>query len=91
MYVLPPPPPPPTPTCITDVCRDRNRRDRYLDQHQTEKIETEVKDVDRIQITKVYTSCLGEAFWGVIRALQSDINICHKPPPPPSFHIPTYT
>jgi hypothetical protein len=28
-----------------------------LEQQQTEKIETEVKDVDRIRITKVYASC----------------------------------
>ncbi len=27
-----------------------NHRDRYLEQQQTEKIETEVRDVDRIQI-----------------------------------------
>jgi hypothetical protein len=60
--------------------------DRYLDQYQTEKIETEVKDVDRIRITKVYVSCPGVAFWGVIRALQSDINICYNPP---SLHLPT--
>ncbi len=29
-------------------------RDRYLEQQQTEKIETEVRDVDKMQITKVY-------------------------------------
>ncbi len=51
-------------------------RERYLEQKQTEKIETEVKrDVDRIRISKVYGCCPGVAFWGVIRALQSNINI----------------
>ncbi len=66
--------------CITEVCCGRYHRDRYLDQHQTEKNETEVKDVDRIRITKVYASCPGAAFWVVIRVLQSDINICYNPP-----------
>jgi hypothetical protein len=56
-----------------------------LEQQQTKKIETEVKYVDRIQITKVYASCPGVVFWGVIRALQSDINICY-PPQPSSPH-----
>jgi hypothetical protein len=50
-----------------------------LEQQQTEKFETEVKDVDRIRITKVYASCPGLAFWGLIGALQSDINICYPP------------
>jgi hypothetical protein len=35
------PPLPPTPPFITDFCRDRFvHRDRYLQQHKTEKIET---------------------------------------------------
>ncbi len=34
-------------------------RYRYLEQQQTEKILTEVKDVDRIRITKVYACCPG--------------------------------
>ncbi len=34
-----------------------NHRDTYLEQQQTEKIETEVKDVVRIRITKVYVCC----------------------------------
>ncbi len=29
-------------------------RDTYLEQQHTEKIETEVRDVDRIRITKMY-------------------------------------
>jgi hypothetical protein len=39
-----------------------------------------VKDVKRIRITKVYASCPGMAFWGVIGTLQSDKNICYPPP-----------
>jgi hypothetical protein len=35
-----------------------------------------VKDVVR---TKVYASCPGAALWGVIIALQSNINICYPP------------
>jgi hypothetical protein len=59
------PPLPPTPPFIPDFCRNRFvHRDRYREQHQTEKIEIEVKDVDRIRITKVYASCPGAAFWG---------------------------
>ncbi len=34
-------------------------RDRYLEKQQTEKIETEVGDVDRIQIRKMYACCPG--------------------------------
>jgi hypothetical protein len=34
-----------------------NHRDRYLEQQQTEKIETEVRYVYRIRITKVYACC----------------------------------
>jgi hypothetical protein len=36
-----------------------NHRDTYLEQRQTEKSETEVRDVDGIQITKVYPCCPG--------------------------------
>jgi hypothetical protein len=54
---------------------------RYLEYQQTEKIETEVIDVDRIRmISKV-------AFWWVIRAIQSDINICYSFSP--SLQFPT--
>ncbi len=34
-------------------------RDRYLEKQKTEKIETEVRDVDRVQIRKVYACCPG--------------------------------
>jgi hypothetical protein len=44
-----------------------NHRDTYLEQKQTEKIETEVRDVDRIRITKVYACCPGWPSWGVIQ------------------------
>jgi hypothetical protein len=36
-------------------CQDH--RNGYLEQQQTEKIETEVRDVDRIRIMKVYNAC----------------------------------
>jgi hypothetical protein len=49
-----------------------------LEQQHTEKIESKVKDVDRIRIS--YASSSRVAFWGIIRALQSDINICYPPP-----------
>jgi hypothetical protein len=39
-------------------------RDTYLEQQQTEKIETEVRDVDRIRITKMYACCPGWASGG---------------------------
>ena len=44
-----------------------------LEYQQTEKIETELEDVYRIRIRKVYASCPGWSSGGVIRALQSDI------------------
>jgi hypothetical protein len=56
-------------------------RDTYLEQQKTEKIETEVRDVERIRITNVYACCPGWPYKGVIRALQSDINICYPPQP----------
>ncbi len=59
-------------------------RDRYLEKQQTEKIEIEVRDVDMIQIMKVYACCLGWPSGGAIRELQSDINICY----PPTFSSP---
>jgi hypothetical protein len=37
--------------------RGRWRYRRYLEQQQTKKIETEVRDVDRIRIKKVYAGC----------------------------------
>ncbi len=44
------------------------------------EIETEVRDVDKIRITKVNIRLLSRAtFWGVIRVLQSNINICYPP------------
>jgi hypothetical protein len=36
--------------------QQHGHKDRYLEQQQTEKIETEVSDVDGIRITKVYAS-----------------------------------
>jgi hypothetical protein len=56
---------------ITDFCRGRFvHRDRYLEQHQTEKIDTEVKDIEDM-IGNESQKCMhpvhGAAFWGVIR------------------------
>jgi hypothetical protein len=44
---------------FTHYCLGCTHRDRYLEQQQTEKIETEVRDVDRIRCTKVYAYCPG--------------------------------
>ncbi len=60
-----------------------NHRNRHLEQQKTEKIESEVRDVDRIRISKCVP---GVAFWRVIRALQSNINRYF----PPSLPLPTY-
>jgi hypothetical protein len=46
-------------------------RDTYLEQHQTEKLETEVTDADRIRITEVYACCTVWPSGGVIRMLLS--------------------
>jgi hypothetical protein len=54
-------------------------RDRYLEKQQAEKIETEVRDVDRIKIRKVYACCPGWPSGGAIRALQSDIKTIYAP------------
>jgi hypothetical protein len=62
-----------------------SHRDTYVEQQETEEIETVVKDVDRIQITKVYASCPGGGLLGG-----------HKSPPirhkhmlsPPAFIFP---
>ncbi len=53
-----------------------NRRGTNLEQQQTENLETEVRDVDGIGITKVDACCPGWPSGGVTRALQSDINLC---------------
>jgi hypothetical protein len=56
-------------------------RDRYLEQQQTEKIETEMRDGDVIRITKMYACCPGWPSEELIRALQSNINIYYSPKP----------
>ncbi len=57
--------------CTVHLVKSRlHHRDRYLEYQQTEKTENEVRDVDRIQITKV-RKLSREAFWEVIRALQT--------------------
>jgi len=50
-------------------------RDTYLELQETEKIKTEMRDVDKIRITKVYAFCSVWPSRGVIRALQSDIKM----------------
>ena len=57
------------------------QRDTHLEQQQTEKIETEVRDVDRIRVIETVRMLSRVAFWGVIRALQADTNICYTPQP----------
>jgi hypothetical protein len=39
-------------------------RDRYLEVQHTEKVETELRNVDRIRITKVTACCPGGPSWG---------------------------
>jgi hypothetical protein len=46
------------------MCCDFVHRYRYLEQHQIEKIETEMKDVDRIQIIKEYDHVQGGLLGG---------------------------
>ncbi len=58
-----------------------NHRDTYLEQQQTEKIRTEIRDVDKIRISKVYACCPGHrvhrvataAFW---RTFSDEGKIC---------------
>ena len=63
---------------LLQTCRGRFvHRERYLEQHQTEKIDTEVKDIEDMigyESQKCMHPVHGAAFWGVIRALQCDIN-----------------
>ncbi len=40
--------------CCWEYQGTAGHRDTYLEQQQTEKLETEVREGDRIQITKVY-------------------------------------
>ncbi len=69
-YINTAPPPVGTSLWYTGVEEGLNHRDTYLEQQQTEEIETEVKDVDRIRITKVYACCPGRSSGGVIGVLQ---------------------
>ncbi len=63
---------------ITDFCRGRFvHRDRYLEQHQTEKIDNEVKDIEDMvgyKSQKCMHPVHGAAFLGVIRACGGSIN-----------------
>jgi hypothetical protein len=58
-----------------------SHRDRHLEQQETEKIESEVRDVDRIRITKCVRMLPRVAFWRVIKALRSNINRYFSPQP----------
>jgi hypothetical protein len=53
----------------------------YLDQQQTEEIVTKVKDIGARWDTNYESVRMLSrvAFWGVIRALQSDINVSYSP------------
>jgi hypothetical protein len=42
----------------------RGHRDTYLEQQEKEKIETEVRNVDRRRITKMYACCPGRPSGG---------------------------
>jgi hypothetical protein len=50
-----------------------------LEYHQTEKIETEVKDVDRILRIEVYAALSRVSFWGIPF---TQYHICTIPPLP---------
>ncbi len=50
---------PSTSTKSRTVGRVRPHRDTHIEQQQTETVETEVRDVDGIRITKVYACCPG--------------------------------
>jgi hypothetical protein len=55
-YLLPLPP--------GEISQGGNHRDIYLEPHQTEKIETDVRDVDRIRIIESVRMLSRVAFWG---------------------------
>jgi hypothetical protein len=61
------------------------RSTEIVESQQTEKIETEVRDVDRMRIRESVRMLSRMVFWGVIRALQSDINIYY----PHCLQLPT--
>jgi hypothetical protein len=63
-----------------------NHRNRHLEQQETEKIESEVRDVDRIRIMRCVRMLPRVAFWEVISALQSNINRSF-PPQPAAPHL----
>jgi hypothetical protein len=52
-----------------------NYRDRHLEQQETEKIEFEVRDVDRIRITGCVRMLPKMAFWEVIGDTVSHVGI----------------
>jgi hypothetical protein len=70
-YLLPLPP--------GEISQGGNHRDIYLEQQQTEKIETEVRDVDRIRVIETVRMLSRVAFWRVIRSFQSNINLYYSP------------
>jgi hypothetical protein len=61
--------------CVQCTAHRAHHRDRYLEQQQTEKIESELRVGDRIRITKVYASCPGWPSGG------------HKSPPVKHKHV----
>jgi hypothetical protein len=65
----------------SDMSGSTSNRDRYLEQQRREKIETEVRDVDRIQITKVFACCPGWPSGGSYKSKQSNIYLYYSSPP----------
>ncbi len=60
-----------------------HHRDRYPEHLRPGPIDTEVKDIEdmiRYESQKCMHPVHGAAFWGVTRALQSDINLFYPPP-----------
>jgi hypothetical protein len=66
---------------LTDLDGRFNHRNRHLEQQETEKIKSEVRDVDRIRIMRCVRMLPRVTFWEVISALQSNINRSFSPQP----------
>jgi hypothetical protein len=78
-YLLPLPP--------GEISQGGNHRDRYLEQQQTEKIETKVSDVYRIRIIESVRMLSRVAFWGGHKSIPVKHNKLVLFPPACSFPL----
>jgi hypothetical protein len=69
---------------IMQYSSSTDHRDAYLEQRQTEKLETGVRDVDKIRITKVYACFIGWHSGG-----HSNAPVRRKHAINPSLHLST--